>query len=85
MLALAMRRQCGCLAIRKHWEDLSAKRRSFKAADHVGQLDDVALRRAMGTAEAFGLAREAPQVNSKKKLGWLSSYVSAYVSVVAGK
>ena len=39
--------------VRQHWEELSSKKHSFRVCEHVGEINDTALRRAWALHDTF--------------------------------
>ena len=44
---------CGACCCRQHWEELSPKKHSFNVDEHVGDINDTALRRARSLHDSF--------------------------------
>ena len=59
-----------CLVCRKEWEELSAKKHSFKVGTQVGEIQDRAMRRAVSLHDTLlGIPHEKAEAARKRKLG----------------
>ena len=72
-----------CIVCRKEWEELSAKKHSFKVGTQVGEIQDRAMRRAVSLHDTLlGIPHEKAEAARKRKLGEVISLSKIFQHVL---